>query len=120
MEPAVKTEEAFQLADRVNRISVSPTMAVLQEAEQYKAKGVDVGRLRPGRAGFSDPGSHQARRHQGARRKPHEVHGNAGHRAAAPGHLRLARRRIWARRISRPSALSRWAASTPFSTRCVR
>src|SRR5580700_1561190 len=51
----VKTEEAFQLAERVNRISVSPTMAVLQEAERYKAKGVDVVDFGPGEPDFPTP-----------------------------------------------------------------
>jgi aspartate aminotransferase len=57
MEPAtsVKTEEAFQLTERVNRISVSPTMAVLQEAEKYKAKGVDVVDFGPGEPDFPTP-----------------------------------------------------------------
>jgi aspartate aminotransferase len=51
----VKTEERFQLADRVNRISVSPTMAVLQEAEKYKAKGIDVADFGPGEPDFPTP-----------------------------------------------------------------
>src|SRR5271155_1651679 len=51
----VKTEEAFQLSERVNRISVSPTMAVLQEAEKYKAKGVDVVDFGPGEPDFPTP-----------------------------------------------------------------
>src|ERR1700733_13695646 len=51
----VKTEEAFQLSERVNRISVSPTMAVLQEAERYKAKGVDVADFGPGEPDFPTP-----------------------------------------------------------------
>ena len=57
MEPAtsVKTEELFQLTERVNRISVSPTMAVLQEAEKYKAKGVDVVDFGPGEPDFPTP-----------------------------------------------------------------
>ena len=57
MEPGtvVKTEEAFQLADRVNRISVSPTMAVLQEAEKYKSKGIDVADFGPGEPDFPTP-----------------------------------------------------------------
>lgn len=50
-----KTEEKFKLADRVNRISVSPTMAVLQEAEKYKAKGVDVADFGPGEPDFPTP-----------------------------------------------------------------
>src|SRR5580693_3453350 len=57
MEPAtsVKTEETFELAERVNRISVSPTMAVLQEAEKYKAKGIDVADFGPGEPDFPTP-----------------------------------------------------------------
>jgi aspartate aminotransferase len=55
MATSVKTEEAFQLSERVNRISVSPTMAVLQEAEKYKAKGVDVVDFGPGEPDFSTP-----------------------------------------------------------------
>jgi aspartate aminotransferase len=57
MEPAagLKTEEAFQLADRVNRISVSPTMAVLQAAEQLKSKGVDVADFGAGEPDFPTP-----------------------------------------------------------------
>src|SRR6202049_2429099 len=57
MEPAtrVQTEEAFQLADRVNRISVSPTMAVLQEAERLKNKGIDVADFGPGEPDFPTP-----------------------------------------------------------------
>jgi aspartate aminotransferase len=51
----VKSEEAFQLTARVNRISVSPTMAVLQEAEKYKAKGVDVVDFGPGEPDFPTP-----------------------------------------------------------------
>ena len=52
---SVKTEQDFQLADRVNRISVSPTMAVLQEAERLKAKGVDVADFGPGEPDFPTP-----------------------------------------------------------------
>jgi aspartate aminotransferase len=57
MEPAtsVKTAGAFPLAERVNRISVSPTMAVLQEAEKYKARGVDVVDFGPGEPDFPTP-----------------------------------------------------------------
>jgi aspartate aminotransferase len=57
MEPATKvqTEEAFHLADRVNRISVSPTMAVLQEAERLKNQGVDVADFGPGEPDFPTP-----------------------------------------------------------------
>src|SRR5579862_3233097 len=50
-----KAEEKFKLADRVNRISVSPTMAVLQEAEKLKVKGVDVADFGPGEPDFPTP-----------------------------------------------------------------
>ena len=60
MEPAtiVKEsvkEEKFQLTERINRISVSPTMAVLQAAEQLKAKGIDVVDFGPGEPDFPTP-----------------------------------------------------------------
>jgi aspartate aminotransferase len=57
MEPgaAVKTEEAFQLSDRVNRISESPTMVVLQAAAVLKAKGVDVADFGAGEPDFPTP-----------------------------------------------------------------
>src|SRR5215472_19095030 len=50
-----KTEEVFELADRVNRISVSQTMMVLQEAEKYKARGVDVADFGAGEPDFPTP-----------------------------------------------------------------
>jgi aspartate aminotransferase len=44
-----------QLADRVNRISISPTAAVLAEAERYRAKGVDLADFGPGEPDFPTP-----------------------------------------------------------------
>jgi aspartate aminotransferase len=57
MEPAtgMKLEEAIQLADRVNRINVSQTMAVMQEAERFKARGADVVDFGPGEPDFPTP-----------------------------------------------------------------
>jgi aspartate aminotransferase len=59
MEPAatVKTEEReiFPLAERVNRISVSPTMVVLQAAERLKAQGKDVADFGAGEPDFPTP-----------------------------------------------------------------
>ena len=57
MEPAtaVKTEETFRLADRVNRISASPTMVVLAAAEQLKSRGVDVADFGAGEPDFPTP-----------------------------------------------------------------
>jgi aspartate aminotransferase len=56
MEPGtgMKLEE-IQFADRVNRINVSPTMAVMQEAEQFKARGADVVDFGPGEPDFPTP-----------------------------------------------------------------
>ncbi len=45
----------LELADRVQRISVSATLAVLMEAEKYKARGVDVVDFGPGEPDFSTP-----------------------------------------------------------------
>lgn len=53
--PQPKSEETLQLSDRVNRISVSPTMAVLAEAEKYKARGEDVVDFGPGEPDFQTP-----------------------------------------------------------------
>ena len=50
-----KTGGTLQLADRVNRISVSATLAVLMEAERYKARGVDVVDFGPGEPDFPTP-----------------------------------------------------------------
>ncbi|HXX43687.1 MAG TPA: pyridoxal phosphate-dependent aminotransferase [Candidatus Acidoferrales bacterium] len=57
MEPAtvVKTELATQLSDRVNRIAASPTMMVVQAADQLKAKGVDVADFGAGEPDFPTP-----------------------------------------------------------------
>ncbi len=57
MEPAtvVKTEEAFQLSDRINRIAASPTMMVVQAADQLKSKGVDVADFGAGEPDFPTP-----------------------------------------------------------------
>jgi aspartate aminotransferase len=51
----MKTGETLHLADRVNRISVSATLAVLTEAEKYKARGVDVVDFGPGEPDFPTP-----------------------------------------------------------------
>ncbi len=45
----------MRLANRVNRISVSPTLAVLMEAEKLKARGVDVVDFGPGEPDFPTP-----------------------------------------------------------------
>lgn len=45
----------IQLADRVVRINISPTLAVLQEAERFKARGADVVDFGPGEPDFPTP-----------------------------------------------------------------
>ncbi|MFZ0736898.1 MAG: pyridoxal phosphate-dependent aminotransferase [Candidatus Acidiferrales bacterium] len=45
----------FQLSDAINRISVSPTMAVLMAAEKLRASGVDVADFGPGEPDFPTP-----------------------------------------------------------------
>jgi aspartate aminotransferase len=50
-----KSEGTFQLSDRVNRINISPTMVVLQEAEKLKARGIDVADFGPGEPDFPTP-----------------------------------------------------------------
>ncbi len=45
----------IQLTDRVNRISISPTAAVLAEAERYRARGVDLADFGPGEPDFPTP-----------------------------------------------------------------
>jgi aspartate aminotransferase len=45
----------LRLSDRVNRISVSPTLAVLMDAERLKARGLDVVDFGPGEPDFPTP-----------------------------------------------------------------
>jgi aspartate aminotransferase len=44
-----------QFTDRINRIQVSPTAAVISAAEQLKSKGVDVADFGPGEPDFPTP-----------------------------------------------------------------
>jgi len=48
-------ELEVQLTDRINRIQISPTAAVLAEAEKMKAKGIDVADFGPGEPDFPTP-----------------------------------------------------------------
>ena len=50
-----KMEAVMELAERVKRIDVSPTMAVLMEAEKLKAQGIDVVDFGPGEPDFPTP-----------------------------------------------------------------
>src|SRR6202035_3723603 len=48
-------ENAVQLTERINRIQISPTSAVIAEAEKLKAKGVDIADFGPGEPDFPTP-----------------------------------------------------------------
>lgn len=45
----------MQLTDRINRIQISPTAAVIAEADKLKAQGVDVADFGPGEPDFPTP-----------------------------------------------------------------
>jgi aspartate aminotransferase len=45
----------IEFAERVNRISTSPTLAVLMAAQEYKARGIDVVDFGPGEPDFPTP-----------------------------------------------------------------
>ncbi|HWY43131.1 MAG TPA: pyridoxal phosphate-dependent aminotransferase [Candidatus Sulfotelmatobacter sp.] len=45
----------MQLTDRINRIQISPTAAVIAAADQFKAKGVDIADFGPGEPDFPTP-----------------------------------------------------------------
>ena len=45
----------MQLTDRINRIQISPTSAVIAEADKLKAKGVDIADFGPGEPDFPTP-----------------------------------------------------------------
>ena len=81
----------MQLTDRINRIQISPTAAVLAEAEKLKAKGLDIADFGPGEPDFPTP--HQEGRNPRHRGKQIEIHAGWGNHAAARGDLRLAQTR---------------------------
>ena len=45
----------MKLTDRINRIQVSPTSAVIMAADQLKAQGVDIADFGPGEPDFPTP-----------------------------------------------------------------
>jgi aspartate aminotransferase len=55
METAAEKKQTLGLSDRVNRIKVSPTTAVVEEAEKLKARGVDVADFGAGEPDFPTP-----------------------------------------------------------------
>ncbi len=118
----LKTAEALRLTERVNRISVSPTMAVLQEAEKYKAQGVDVVDFGPGEPDFPTPEHIKRAAIQALDENQHEIYGGCRDRCRCGRRFATGTRPIWVRlpRISRRSASSLRAASMRSSTRFAR
>jgi aspartate aminotransferase len=55
MSSAGEAMTPIQLTERINRIEVSPTLAVLMEAEKLKARGIDVVDFGPGEPDFPTP-----------------------------------------------------------------
>jgi aspartate aminotransferase len=100
-----KMEKTVQLADRVNRISISPTMVVLQEAEKLKAQGIDVADFGPGEPDFPTP-EHIKRAVVQALEENRTKYTPVAGITPLP--------------INRPSVSSTSAASTPSSTRFAR
>src|SRR3979409_1889447 len=52
---ALPRGKRVQLTERINRIQISPTAAVIAEAEKLKAKGVDIADFGPGEPDFPPP-----------------------------------------------------------------
>jgi aspartate aminotransferase len=48
-------EDRVQLSERINRIQISPTSAVIAEADKLKARGVDLADFGPGEPDFPTP-----------------------------------------------------------------
>jgi aspartate aminotransferase len=48
-------EDRVQLTERINRIQISPTSAVIAEADKLKARGVDLADFGPGEPDFPTP-----------------------------------------------------------------
>ncbi|MDP9147179.1 MAG: aminotransferase class I/II-fold pyridoxal phosphate-dependent enzyme, partial [Acidobacteriota bacterium] len=53
--PTMTQGEMVRLTERINRIQISPTAAVIAEADKLKARGVDVADFGPGEPDFPTP-----------------------------------------------------------------
>src|SRR5690242_3118412 len=51
----VSPGESVQLTERINRIQISPTAAVIAEADRLKSQGVDIADFGPGEPDFPTP-----------------------------------------------------------------
>ncbi len=70
------------LAERMGRVSASPTLKVLVEADKLRQQGIDVVEFGAGEPDFPTPDHVKARRARGHRRQLHEVHPGGGHVAS--------------------------------------
>ena len=95
MASSVKTEEVFRLSDRVNRIAASPTMMVVQAADQLKSKGVDVADFGAGEPDFPTPDHIKRAAIKALEENRTKYTPVPGNRSAAPGDLRLACEGAW-------------------------
>ena len=78
------------LAERMSRVSASPTMKVLAEAEKLRQQGVDVVDFGAGEPDFPTPEHVKAAGARGHRRQLHQLHAGGRHPRAAAGDLRRA------------------------------
>ena len=85
---------SIRIADRLNRISVSPTMAVLAAAEKLKAEGIDVADFGPGEPDFPTPEHIKKAAIKALDENRTKYTAAAGIMPSAPGDLRLAQARI--------------------------
>ena len=85
------------IADALNRIQPSATIAISTKAMELKAEGRDVIGLVGGRAGFRHAGQHQGSRHRGDPRRQDQVHAGRRHSRTEEGDLRQVQARQRAR-----------------------
>ena len=87
-------EASDMLAERMGRVSASPTMKVLVEADKLRQQGIDVVEFGAGEPDFPTPAHRQGGGARGHRRQLHEVHAGGRHQRAEAGHLRALRGRL--------------------------
>ena len=116
--PAAREAEREQrmLAERMSRVSTSPTMKVAGEAAETEAPGRRRRRLRRGRARFSDAAAGEGRGEGRDRPELHEVHAAGRHRRPEAGDLRPLQGRLRRQLLRSRSASSRRAASRRSTT----
>src|SRR5438445_9940593 len=104
-----------RFANRINRVAVSPTMAVLVEAEKLRARGLDVVDFGPGEPDFPTPAHIKQAAIEALERSAPSTPRLLGSRRfvklSAAG-----MRSNWAVPTSPVNPSSAWAASTHFTT----